>query len=108
MSKVKISEIKDAPAEGSGRQLNLTHPFTEIKYCLAIFKFENKYYVLTDECRVCGGSLSRVPDVRGKFVACGKEECLWNIKRGNCKFDHSSVTTTYRVTVMEDGLYIEI
>ena len=108
MSKVKISEIEDAPAEGSGREINLTHPFTEIKYCLAIFCIEDKYYVLTDECRVCGGSLGRVPDVRGKFAACGKEECLWNIKRGNCKFDRSSVTTTYKVTVMEDGLYIEI
>ena len=108
MSKVKISEIKDAPEEGSGRRIDLTHPLTEMKYYLAIFRVEDKYYVLTDECRICGGSLGQVPDVRGKFAACGKEECLWNIKRGSCKFDHSSVTTTYRVNVMEDGLYIEI
>ena len=108
MSKVKILESEGAPEEGSGRQINLTHPYTELKYCLAIFRVESKFYVLTDECKVCGGSLSRVPDVRGKFAACGKEECLWNIKRGNCKFDHSSVTTTYRVSVEDDGLYIQI
>ena len=108
MSKVKILEIKDAPLEGSGKQINLTHPFTEIKYCLAIFCIEKKYYVLTDECRVCGGSLSQVPDLRGIFAACSKEECLWNVKRGICKFDHSSVTPTYKVSVIEDGLYIEI
>ena len=108
MSKVKISEIKDAPVEGAGGQIHLTHPLTEMKYCLAIFRIEDRYYVLTDECRVCGGSLGRVPDVRGMFAACGKEECLWNIKRGSSKFDRSSVTTTYRVTVMEEGLYIDI
>ena len=108
MSTVKILEIEDIPEEGSGRQINLTHPWTETKYCLAIFRTDEKYYVLTDECRVCGGSLGRVPDVRGIFVACAKEECLWNIKRGTCKFDRSLVATTYRVTVMEDGLYIEI
>ena len=45
MSKVKISEIEDAPAEGSGRQINLTHPYTEMKYCLAIFHFEGKYFL---------------------------------------------------------------
>ena len=108
MSKVKISEINDAPLEGSGKQINLTHPFTEKKYVLAIFQAEGKYYVLTDECRMCGGSLGQKPDLRGMFAACGKEECLWNIRRGSCKFDRSSVTPTYRVEVMEDGLYIEI
>ena len=108
MSKVKISELKDAPSEGLGKQINLTHPFTEIKYCLAIFCVEGKYYVLTDECKICGGSLGRVSDLRGMFAACTKEECLWNVKRGSCKFDRSSVTPTYRVSTMEDGLYIEI
>lgn len=108
MSQVKISEIKDAPEEGSGREINLTHPYTEIRYVLAIFCIDNKYHVLADECRVCGGSLGRVPDVRGIFAACGKEECLWNIKRGNCKFDRTLVANTYKVTVMEDGLYIQI
>ena len=108
MSKVKISELKDAPSEGSGKQINLIHPFTETKYVLAMFCVGEKYYVLTDECRMCGGSLSRTPDIRGMFAACSNEECLWNIRRGSCKFDRSSVTTTYRVSVMEDGLYIEI
>jgi len=108
MSKVKISEINDAPSEGSGKQINLTHPLTEMKYVLAIFCVEEKYYAMTDECRMCGGSLGRLPDLRGIFAACSKEECLWNIRRGSCKFDRSSVTPTYRVSVMEDGLYIEI
>jgi nitrite reductase/ring-hydroxylating ferredoxin subunit len=108
MSKVKISEINDAPLAGSGKQINFTHPLTEMKYCLAMFHVEEKYYVITDECKVCGGSLGQHPDLRGMFAACGKEECLWNIRRGSCKFDRSSVIPTYRVSVMEDGLYIEI
>ena len=108
MSKVKISEINDAPLEGSGKQINLTHPLTEMKYVLAIFYVDGKYYVLTDACRMCGGSLGRLPDLRGMFAACDQEQCLWNIRRGSCKFDRSSVTPTYRVAVMEDGLYIEI
>ena len=108
MSKVKISEIADAPANGLGKQIKFSHPYTELDYCLALFHVERKYYALTDECRVCGGSLGRVPNLQGMFATCDKEECLWNVKRGNCKFDHSTVTPTYRVTVMEDGLYIEI
>ena len=68
MSKVKISELKDAPSEGSGKQINLTHPLTETKYVLAMFCVEEKYYVMTDECRMCGGSLGRLPDLRGMFA----------------------------------------
>jgi hypothetical protein len=108
MSKVKILETNDAPLDGTGKQINLTHPFTEKAYVLAIFCVEEKYYVLTDECRMCGGSLGLRPDIRGMFAACGKEECLWSIRRGSCKFDRSSVTPTYKVNVMDDGLYIEI
>ena len=108
MSKVKILEINDAPLEGSGKQINLTHPLTEMRYVLAIFCVEEKYYAMTDECRMCGGSLGRLPDLRGMFAACSRDQCLWNIRRGSCKFDRSSVTPTYRVSVIEDGLYIEI
>ncbi|KMP11052.1 hypothetical protein UZ36_05675 [Candidatus Nitromaritima sp. SCGC AAA799-C22] len=108
MSQVKISEIEDAPDEGTGKKILLKHPFTEIKYELALFQVEEKYYVITDECRICGGSLGQPVDLRGIFAACSNQECLWNVKRGYCKFDRSSVTPTYKVTVREDGLYIDI
>ncbi len=108
MSKVKISEIEDAPAEGLGKQINFSHPYTEMPYCLALFHVEEKYYALVDECRVCGGSLGRVSNLKGMFATCDKEECQVNIKRGSCKFDRSLVTPTYKVAVQEDGLYIEI
>lgn len=108
MSKVKISEIEDAPSDGFGKQIIFSHPYTEMGYCLALFRVEEKYYALVDECRICGGSLSRVSNLNGMFATCDKEECQVNIKRGSCKFDRTSVTPTYKVTVQEDGLFIEI
>ena len=108
MSQVKISEIEDAPAEGSGKRITFEHPYTTIGYTLAVFQVEGKYYAITDDCRICGGSLGRVAVLRGMFAACSNQECLWNIKRGVCKFDHSSVMSTYKVIVEEDGLYISI
>ena len=108
MSQVKISEIEDAPIEGSGKRIPFEHPYTTIKYELALFQVEGKYHAITDLCTICGGSLGRVPDLRGIFAICSGQECLWNIKRGVCKFDHTSVMSTYKVTVREDGLYIDI
>ena len=47
MSKVKILELSQAPEEGTGKQINLEHPYTEIKYILAFFNVEGKFYCMT-------------------------------------------------------------
>ena len=107
MSLVKISDYAEAPEDGKGKTIHLEHPFTLIKYDLALFKAEGKYFVITDKCTQCGGSLGRGV-LRGKFAVCTNQECLWNIQKGSCKFDHSSVLPTYKVQEQDDGLYIEI
>ena len=108
MSQVKILEIEDAPSEGSGKRVPFEHPHTTIKYELALFQVEGKYYAITDRCAICGASLGRGPNLQGMFASCSGQECLWNIKRGVCKFDRTSVMPTYKVAAREDGLYIDI
>ncbi len=107
MSQVKISDHSEAPEDASGKTLNLEHPFTLIKYELALFKAEGKYYVIADKCPKCGGRLGK-GKLNGKFAVCTGQECLWNIQKGYCKFDRSAVLPTYKVQEKDDGLYIEI
>ena len=38
MSKLKISELSDVPLEGTGKQINFKHQYTEIDYVLALFQ----------------------------------------------------------------------
>ena len=38
MSKLKISELSDVPPEGTGKQINFKHKYTEIDYVLALFQ----------------------------------------------------------------------
>ncbi len=107
MSKVKLSEIADAPEEGQGKQIHLRHPYTEIDYVLALFQVEGKYYCMADPCKSCEGSLAKGL-LRGMFAFCSREECGWNIKKGYCKWNRSESTPIYKVIREEDGLYIEI
>ncbi len=107
MSRLKISEISDAPPEGTGKRIRFQHDYTEIKYVLALFQVEGKFYCLTDQCRCCEGSLGEGL-LKGFFAFCNKDECGWNIKKGFCKFNHSDTTPSYKVSVDADGLYIEI
>lgn len=107
MSRLKISEYSDAPAEGTGKQIHFEHDYTLIEYVLALFHVEGKYYCLTDQCRCCEGSLGK-GEVKGMFTFCTKEECGWNIQKGYCKFNRSDTTPRYKVFPEEDGLYIEI
>ena len=107
MSRLKISEIEDAPQEGTGKQIHFKHEYTEIDYVLALFLVEGKFYCITDQCRCCGGSLGK-GFLRGFFAFCILEECGWNIKKGFCKFNHSDTTPRYKVAVDPDGLYIDI
>jgi len=107
MSLVKISELSEAPSADTGKTIHLEHPWTQIKYDLALFKAEGKYYVIIDKCSKCGGSLGK-GILQGLFAVCTTQECLWSVKKGYCKFDHSSVMSTYKVQEKDDGLYIEI
>jgi nitrite reductase/ring-hydroxylating ferredoxin subunit len=107
MSKLKISDFSSAPPEGTGKQIHFKHLYTEMDYVLALFQVEGKFYCLTDQCRCCEGSLGK-GELKGMFAFCNKEECGWNIKKGNCKFNRSDITPTYKVAIEEDGLYIEI
>lgn len=107
MSLVKISDYSEAPEDASGKTIQLEHPYTKIKYGLALFKADGNYYVITDKCPKCAGSLGKGL-LRGKFAICSNQECLWNIQKGYCKFDHSAVLPTYKVQEKDDGLYIEI
>ncbi len=107
MSLVKICEHSDVPEEGKGKTLELEHPLTFFKYNLGLFKVDGRLFVITDKCTKCGGSLGRGM-VQGLFAICSNQECLWNIKKGYCKFDRSSVLPTYKVVEQEDGVYINI
>jgi len=107
MSRLKISEISDAPPEGTGRQIKFEHLYTEIPYVLGLFQFEGKFYCITDQCRCCDGSLGK-GTLKGMFVFCSKDECGWNVRKGYCKFNRSDTTPTYKVAIEEDGLFIDI
>ena len=107
MARLKISEISEAPPEGTGRQLKFKHLYTEIPYVLGLFQFEGKFYCITDQCRCCDGSLGK-GTLKGIFVFCSKDECGWNVRKGYCKFNRSDTTPTYKVAIEEDGLYIDI
>ena len=107
MSRLKISEISDAPPEGTGKQIHFKPDYTEYEYVLALFQGEGKFYCLTDQCRCCEGSLGKGV-LRGMFAFCNQDECGWNIKKGYCKFNHSDTTPRYKVAIDPDGLYIEI
>ena len=107
MSEVKISELDEAPAEGQARGLAFNHPFTEIGYKLALFFVNDRYYVVTNECKMCGGGLDQGV-LQGMYVRCVREGHPWHIKTGLCKFDRTQALPTYRVMVRDDGLYIEI
>ena len=107
MSLIKISELSDVPDAETGKTIHLEHPWTLIEYDLALFNAEGKYYVITDKCADCGGSLGK-GKLQGLFAVCTNLECLWNIKKGYCKFDRSRVMPTYKVVEQEDGLFINI
>jgi nitrite reductase/ring-hydroxylating ferredoxin subunit len=107
MSRCKISEINDAPSEGTGRQIHFEHDYTKIPYVLGLFQVEGKFYCITDQCRCCEGSLGKGV-LKGMFAFCNKDECGWNVRKGHCKFNRSDTTPTYKVTAEEDGLYIDI
>ena len=107
MSNVKILELDEAPEEGTGKQINLEHPYTEWLSLIHISEPTTKYYCIADKCKSCEGSLAKGV-LKGMFAFCSKEECGWNIRKGYCKWNHSDTTPIYKVATQDDGFYIEI
>ena len=107
MSEVRILDLADAPEEGSGRQVKFNHPYTEIPYALAVYFAKDRYWAITDNCKKCDASLGQ-GTVNGMYALCTWEQHAWHIKTGLYKFDRTQSTPTYRVTVKDDGLFIEI
>lgn len=107
MSEVRLLDLSDAPVEGQGKQVKFAHPYTEIPYALGVFFAKDRYMAITDQCRKCGASLGN-GKVNGMFVQCVREDHPWNFKTGLFKFDRTLSLPTYRVTVKDEGLYIEI
>ena len=107
MSNVKILELDEIPKEGTGKQINLEHPYTEWKYVLAFFNVEGKFYCISDKCKSCEGSLSKGV-LKGMFAFCSREECGWNIRKGYCKWNHSDTTPVYKVFTHDDGFYLSL
>lgn len=107
MSEVRILDLADAPEEGKGKRVEFSHPYTEIAYALGVFFAKDRYWAIADHCKKCDGSLGK-GTVNGMYAQCAWEQHSWHIKTGLYKFDRTQSTPTYRITVKDDGLYIEI
>ena len=107
MSDVRILDLADAPGEERGKRVDFAHPYTEIPYALGIFFAKDRYWAITDQCKKCGSSLGQ-GTVNGMYVLCALEQHPWHIKTGLFKFDRTQSTPIYRITVKDEGLYIEI
>ncbi|CAI2717436.1 Rieske (2Fe-2S) protein [Nitrospina watsonii] len=107
MADVKISGLDEAPADNEVRVVQFEHPVTDIPYTLALYHVGERYYLITDACKLCGSSVGH-GDWNGMFARCVTEGHPWNIKTGLCKFDRTQSLPIYRVHVRDDGLYIEI
>jgi len=107
MSEVRILDLADAPEEGQGKRVQFEHPYTEFPYTLGVYFAKGRYLAITDACKKCESSLA-LGKVNGMFALCVREDHPWNIKTGLFKFDRTQSIPTYRVTVKDEGLYIEI
>ncbi len=107
MSEVRILDLADAPEEGKGKRVEFQHPFTEFPYALGVFFAKDRYLVITDTCKKCNSSLAQ-GKVNGMYALCAREDHAWHIKTGLFKFDRTQSTPIYRITVKDEGMYIEI
>ncbi len=107
MSEVRILDLADAPEEGTGKQVTFNHPFTDILYSLGVYFAKDRYWAITDNCKKCDASLGQ-GTMNGMYALCAWEKHAWHIKTGLYKFDRTQSMSTYRITVKDDGLYIEI
>ena len=107
MSEVRILDLADAPEEEQGKRVEFVHPFTEIPYALGVYFAKGRYLAVTDQCKKCESSLAR-GKLNGMYALCVREQHAWHIKTGLFKFDRTQSMPTYRVTVKDGGLFIEI
>lgn len=107
MSEVRILDLADAPVEGESKQVQFEHPVTGIIYTLGMYFAKGRYLAIIDLCKKCNASLTQ-GKLNGMYALCAREEHAWHIKTGLFKFDRTQSIPTYRVTIKDEGLYIEI
>jgi nitrite reductase/ring-hydroxylating ferredoxin subunit len=107
MSEVHILDLNDAPVEGESKQVQFEHPVTDIIYTLGVYFAKGRYLAIIDLCKKCNSSLAQ-GKLNGMYASCAREDHPWHIKTGLFKFDRTLSIPTYRVTVKDEGLYIEI
>jgi nitrite reductase/ring-hydroxylating ferredoxin subunit len=107
MSEIRLLDLAEAPEEGQGKRVEFNHPYTEIPYALGVYFAKGRYLAITDQCKKCESSLAQ-GKVNGMYALCAREQHAWHIKTGLFKFDRTQSIPTYRVTVKDEGLYIEI
>jgi nitrite reductase/ring-hydroxylating ferredoxin subunit len=107
MSEVRILDLADAPEEGQSKQVEFEHPVTDKIYTLGLYFAKGRYLAIIDLCKKCDSSLAE-GKLNGMFAYCAREDHPWHIKTGLFKFDRTQSIPTYRVTVKDEGLYIEI
>lgn len=107
MSEVRILDLADAPKEGESKQVEFEHPLTDKIYTLGVYFAKGRYLVIIDLCKKCNSSLAN-GKLNGMYAMCAREDHPWHIKTGLFKFDRTQSIPTYRVTLKDEGLYIEI
>ncbi len=107
MSDVRILDLADAPEEDQSKKVKFEHPLTNIIYTLGVYFAKGRYLAITDTCKKCNSSLAQ-GKLNGMYALCVREDHPWHIKTGLFKFDRTQSIPTYRVTVKDEGLYIEI
>ncbi len=107
MAEVKIADLSEAPAEGTGKVIEFEHPITCYEYGIALFQVKGKFYALTNECKRCSGHLG-IGELNGYYAICPRDETPWNVKNGLCKFDKTLSTPSYKVQIKDGGLVIVI
>jgi nitrite reductase/ring-hydroxylating ferredoxin subunit len=107
MSEVRILDLADAPVEGVSKQVQFEHPVTDKIYTLGLYFAKGRYLAIIDLCKKCESSLAQ-GKLNGMYAFCAREQHAWHIKTGLFKFDRTQSIPTYRVTVKDEGLYIEI
>jgi len=99
--------LAEAPGENQAKRFELVHPLTDYLYPLAVYFIDGRYFVISDVCKECGGSLVG-GQINGLIATCSNEEHPWNVKTGLLKYNRTRSMPVYRVHVRDDGIYIEI
>lgn len=78
-------------------------------YDIALFKLEDGYYAIDDECSHDVASLSEGEVVEGCKIECPRHGALFDIKSGECLTPPALVDVkSYAVKVEDGNLYVEL